>query len=145
MTKSVLAIAIITLTTLFASGAEAGFKVRLGFGGPVPFHNHYASKPYQPKIYRKKAHREVYRRPVRSQEATKVAKTPSLPKPKPVETAAFEMENSTIATAKPGEAHADATTDTKAQVQTAAVETPKELGCKKFFPAVGMTLSVPCE
>lgn len=30
-------------------------------------------------------------------------------------------------------------------VETASQQTPKSIDCKKFFPSVGMTLSVPCE
>jgi hypothetical protein len=51
-------------------------------------------------------------------------------------------ENSSISVASAKVAEAD---------PAPAVETPKEVadakptGCKKFFPAVGMTVSVPCE
>ena len=87
--------------------------------------------------------------------------------PSPVETAAVPAaaepgsatEHSTIATAGSRDALRDATTtaavaagaatNASAGVEEAKPETPAaagaNVGCKKFFPSVGMTLSVTCE
>ena len=57
-------------------------------------------------------------------------------KQKAIETAAVDTENSSIATV-------DGDVETEKTEQKVAVA--KELGCKQFFPSVGMTLTVPCE
>jgi len=49
-----------------------------------------------------------------------------------------ENENSTISTAA-----VDLSDAKQAPVEEAKVD--RNVGCKKFFPTVGMTLSVPCE
>jgi hypothetical protein len=64
-----------------------------------------------------------------------------------------ESENSTISTAsvepsKSVEPTSETKTEDKTEAKKAAGEEPKvsaNVGCKKFFPTVGMTLSVPCE
>jgi hypothetical protein len=66
------------------------------------------------------------------------------PAPSPVSTgstatASSQMENSSISLA-------DADGAAPKKIDTASQETTgKSLDCKKFFPSVGMTLSVPCE
>lgn len=50
-----------------------------------------------------------------------------------------QTENSTISTAR---AAADTPTDAKPVEHVAA---DKNVGCKKYFPSTGLTLSVPCE
>ena len=140
MNKSLLAIAatIFALGTMFASAAEAGkLRLGLGFGGPVPFHGHYSNN-HRRNEYRKPVRRKVQRRAVRKHYAAK-KKAPA-----PVETASYEMENSSIATAKTNVAKADEV-ETVETVETAAIDRSDKLGCKKFFPSVGMTLTVPCE
>jgi hypothetical protein len=55
------------------------------------------------------------------------------------DTASSQMENSSISLA-------DADGAAPKKIDTASQETTaKSLDCKKFFPSVGMTLSVPCE
>lgn len=69
----------------------------------------------------------------------KAAKLAQLEADKPAETvAAADTQNSSITTAKADVAAAPAKKEQKVAVA-------KELGCKKFFPSAGMTLSVPCE
>lgn len=55
-----------------------------------------------------------------------------------VDTAEIETEASSIATATGDVAAAPETSEQKVAVA-------KDLSCKQFFPAVGMTLTVPCE
>jgi hypothetical protein len=67
----------------------------------------------------------------------------SVPTVKKVDTAAVsssETENSTISTETRDTASVDVN---EAPVEEAKVD--RNVGCKKFFPTVGMTLSVPCE
>ncbi|MES0384729.1 MAG: hypothetical protein ABUJ98_09070 [Hyphomicrobium sp.] len=144
MTRTILAIAtaFLAVMTVFASAADAGFKVRLGFGGPLPaFTAHGPSKSYGQKRYSKK---RSYRAKRKARTAKKriVKRKPTA---KTVETAPIktdaENENSTISTAS---------LDKNETIETEAIakDEPKatrKVGCKKFFPTVGMTLTVPCE
>lgn len=145
MTKSAfaIAIAIFTFATMLASTAEAGFKVRLGFGGPLPFQGHQYSNDYQPKTYKKRTYRKVERRA-----APRKVETAKAQPAKEIETAPVaqaETENSSITTARAETTETAAVETTDETVETASVDAPKELGCKKFFASVGMVLSVPCE
>jgi hypothetical protein len=160
MNKTLLAIAtaMLAATTLFASAAEAGFKVRLGFGGPLPhFTAHGNSGAYHKPRHKR---RHVVRRKAKSKvHVTKQTSTPKTSDVAKVEDKAEEKaaqnaavnENSSISTAAlpKDEASAEETakpaTDTS---ETATIATPKadkKVDCKKFFPSVGMTLTVPCE
>jgi hypothetical protein len=144
MTRTILAIAtaFLAVMTVFASAADAGFKVRLGFGGPLPaFTAHGPSKSYGQKRYSKKRSyrakrkaRTAKKRIVKRKTTGKTAKTA------PIKTDA-ENENSTISTAS---------LDKNETIETEVIakDEPKatrKVGCKKFFPTVGMTLTVPCE
>jgi hypothetical protein len=144
MTRTILAIAtaFLAVMTVFASAADAGFKVRLGFGGPLPaFTAHGPSKSYGQKRYSKK---RSYRAKRKARTAKKrIAKrkaTAKKAKTAPIKTDA-ENENSTISTAS---------LDKNETIETEVIakDEPKatrKVGCKKFFPTVGMTLTVPCE
>jgi len=143
MNKSALAITalIAALPTMLTSSAEAhGFGMHCGFG--VPIFNSYSSDSgsYSHREYN---HSYEARRPVR--ETVHVAKKSSQPNVAKADAdespRAAESENSSIAVS--GGDVADAKT-TAAPVKTATVE-PANIGCKEFFPAVGMTLTVPCE
>jgi hypothetical protein len=149
MTKTILAIAtaFLALMTVFASAAEAGRKVRLGFGGPLPsFTAHGPSKSYGAKRYKTK---RIYRaakkrkaRPAKKRIAKRktVSKKVATTKTAPIETETVN-ENSTIATAS---LDSNDTNETEAK-PTDEPKAPRNVGCKKFFPTVGMTLTVPCE
>ena len=140
MNKSALAITalVVALPTMLASSAEAH-----GFGmhcGGVPIFNSYSSDSgsYSHRTY----HSYEARRPVR--ETVHVAKKSSqtsIAKADTDERAhVAESENSSIAVSSADVADAKTTA---APVKTAAVE-PANIGCKEFFPSVGMTLTVPC-
>jgi hypothetical protein len=93
--------------------------------------------------------RPAKKRIVRSEPESKKVKVAKAADPAPVKTDTpekAETENSTITTAT---LQPDGNADAK---ETAAPEKPaaenkanKNVGCKKFFPTVGMTLTVPCE
>lgn len=153
-------LAALIATTLFAATAEAGFKVRLGFGGPLPAFTAYGNSggsSYGSKHCDKPAYRAAARR--RQHENVRVSRK-AAPEPKvakveePVAAPAVEgaeLENSSISTAtksaavqtQTGEAKSAEATIPDTKKQVAAVK--EDVGCKKFFPSVGMTLSVPCE
>jgi hypothetical protein len=152
MTKSIIAIAtaVLAAATMLTSAAEAGFKVRLGFGGPAPYltdYNKQSAHEYKPA--KKRAYRAARRQekaPVKvskkSSGTVKVAeKTETAPVVEPAET-----ENSSISVAQ-----VEAKQETLAEPVTTAEATPSEplaarqIDCKKFFATVGMTLTVPCE
>ena len=147
MTRTILAIAtaFLAVMTVFASAADAGFKVRLGFGGPLPaFTAHGPSKSYGQKRYTKK---RSYRAKRKARTAKKrivkrktTAKTVETAKTAPIKTDA-ENENSTISTAS---------LDKNETIETEVIakDEPKatrKVGCKKFFPSIGRSLTVACE
>jgi hypothetical protein len=155
MNKLLLAIAtaILAATTLFASAAEAGgLKVRLGFGGPLPsFTAHGNSggyhKPRRKRHYvRRKAKSKVH---VTKKASTAKGSDVAKIEDKPDAQDAAVNENSSISTAAlpKGDEARDEPVDAAVDA-TATVDAPKagkKVDCKKFFPSVGMTLTVPCE
>jgi hypothetical protein len=172
MNKSLVALfaAFIAAATIFSSAAEAGLRIHFGFGGFSGHHGggiskrHYHRKRYIVRRVAKKQKVYVAKRKTTSE--PKVAKVEQAVA-KPVVVAALpviepdviaDSENSSITTASlepventasvgpetvaPVEVKADATkTTTSSKPERAA----SKLDCKKFFPSVGMTLSVPCE
>jgi hypothetical protein len=151
MTKSIVAIAaaILAATTMLTSTAEAGMRVHLGFGGVPPYLTNYNKEAaYETRRRAKKrAYRAAHRRQRARVRAAQKAKAKSVAKAETkVEKApakVAETENSSISVAK----NSKTTTDAK-PVKTAAIPSEPEarsIDCKKFFPAVGMTLTVPCE
>jgi hypothetical protein len=181
MRKSLVALfaALIAAATMFASTAEAGFKIRLGFGGPLPHFHAHGNGGYAKRLHHRKryvARRAAKQKAVVARKSkpspTKVAKQVS--KPEDVATAPAEevveeeaeviadSENSSITTAALEPApEAAAPVEVKAEAAAPAPAAPVEvkaeakaktepkrtskLDCKKFFPSVGMTLTVPCE
>lgn len=177
MNKSPIAIlaALVAAAIMFASSAEAGFGIRLGFGGPLPMFTAHGNGGghYQRRHYHRK--RYLARRIVKK-EKTYVAKRKSEPKvakitksaPKRETVAAApvvepeviaDSENSSITTASLEPEKAAVTPETNSATPIAAKSDDSEqqpqqakpakaaskLDCKKFFPSVGMTLTVPCE
>lgn len=176
MNKSPLAIAIavIIAATAFASSAQAGFKIRLGFGGPLPaftahgggYHSprHYHRKRYlarrvikkekvyvaKPKPAPKVAKQEKKEKVVAKQSTAKPAVIAKVPAVEPEVIA--DNENSSIAAASIEPiAATDAVTEVEQPTATVGsvvakpAKSASKLDCKKFFPSVGMTLTVPCE
>jgi hypothetical protein len=160
MTRSLPAIAasILAAATLFASTAEAGMKVRLGFGFPLGSFTAHGSSGGSSYSEPRRAKRYHY---VRRQENDDVAVTKKAaeaktvakadPEPK-VEKAddTSQTENSSISTAaiapveEPTVEGSTASEPAKSQ-PTEEKKSVKKDDCKKFFPSVGMTLTVPCE
>ncbi|CAN1722478.1 conserved exported protein of unknown function [Hyphomicrobium sp. 1Nfss2.1] len=167
--------AIICAVTAFASTAEAGFRVRLGFGGPLPAFTAHGNSYHGAREYHRK--RYVARHRVKKPKVH-VAKKKAAPEPKvakkqqrekvaakPVTKKVVAVATAPIATPADTENSSITTASLEASEPTAAIENtesidvqipePKpaikpskqasKLDCKKFFPSVGMTLTVPCE
>lgn len=159
MTKLLAAIAATFLAiTVIASGAEAGFNVRInaptgfsevhkaGCGGGGGYGRSYRRAAYQ-SVRRTKRRVEVASRKV----SKPVVVAKAEPKVEPVEAApeqtVAEVENSSISTdetvAVEKVAEVKVEKPVKKQIEQ-KVASAKDLGCKTFFASVGMTLSVPC-
>jgi hypothetical protein len=141
------AAAFFALTSLVGSSAEAGFNLRIpapagvvhqaGGCGGGSYGRIYRS--YRPRSYSSVSRRAKTN--VASKPAAKpvtVAKEQSETKVEAATTAA-KVENSSISATEGDVA------EVKAPVSDKKVTATNEVGCKKFFPSVGMTLSVPCE
>jgi hypothetical protein len=162
MNKSFIALAtaLIAATTAFASSAEAGFGIRIGFG-PIGFASHggYGASEH---TYRKREYRAVRRQErqekVRVSKSKKSAETTAVAEAAPAPAVETESENSSISVAAIEQAavpqvEAPAAAPTTVKTVEKTVEKPvttataqtTTVGCKKFFASVGLTLSVPCE
>ncbi len=121
---------LLALTSFYGSDAQAGCG-----GGYFRsyFHHHHHRHVYQ--SVRRHVRHKVEVAKARPAEPVTVAKVEETPE---TTSEAAVMENSSIATA-PGTV-AEATTPAPEKKVVAA----KDLGCKQFFPSVGMTLSVSC-
>ncbi len=147
---------ILAATAMLTSTAEAGMKVRLGFGFPLgsfTAHGNSGGSYHKP---RRAKHHYVRRKAKDDVEVSKrAAATKSVAKAEPeaeVETIkdTAMSENSSISTAaiEPvAETAADDNVEATLEPVSPDSETKSatKLGCKKFFPSVGMTLTVPCE
>ena len=150
------------------SQAEAGFRIGIGFGLPIgvgAFHN-YGSYEAPRRIYRERVQE---RAPVRAHKVQKeeVAKDDDAKsvahENSSIAVAAADVaitENSSITVVSVDDAkkvelvkitETQKTADA-AKVEPVKAETKKsepavaqKLDCKKFFPSVGLTLTVPCE
>ena len=148
MNAKLLAIAsALAATAALASAAEAGGGVRLGFGGPLG--TFVAPPSHGPAYggggsgYRKSMKRKT---PV-AHAAPKEAETTTEQKEAPVTGSSALIQGSIPAETPPGEAEKPAP-EVKAEApsepaKTAATEGPE--ACKRFVPAVGVTVSVDCE
>jgi hypothetical protein len=162
------AVAVFAMSGMLARPAEAGMKGRLAVGLAigaigVMAHEHRKAerRKWKKKRYeaRRRATKKVYTAKKKSTPKVKeVAKAEPAPLPKQkVVDAAVENENSSISTAALAPVEETASiNETEAETVNVVAEVPetepvavqetaKKLDCKKFFPTVGMTLSVPCE
>lgn len=139
MTRTFLAIAtaVLAATTLCAPAAQACISCNY-----VPEVVHSPLKKiYGARSFGRKrvvlANKERGARPAQKRvaKADTVTKTVETAKTRPVETQP-ESESRTISTASLLDAEPTPAKET---------EVASDVGCKKFFPAVGMTLTVPCE
>jgi len=171
MNKLLIAIAatFLAVTTFFATAAEAGFNVPIG-GAPSEFstlHKAGCGGAHRRRSRRNRAYlarRLAKRRAIaaRKARAAAIARAKAKAKAKALAAAKAKAKAKALAEAKAAAAKeaevAEATdiedssiasTDEVAEAETdeakevAAVT--EELGCRKFVPEVGMTVTVPCE
>jgi hypothetical protein len=158
MTRSIIALAtaVLAATTLLSPAAEAGFKVHFGFGGgPAPYltdYNKESAHGYKPARKRYQAARRHEAAPVRA--AKKPSKTESVAevedkveeKTESTPAKIAETENSSISVAQAEVAQEPSSEPVETVAATDQPNTvARSIDCKKFFPTVGLTLSVPCE
>jgi hypothetical protein len=148
MTRTILAgaAALLAAATLFASAAEA--CISCSYVPPVVHTPVYGAKPYhKPRVRTAvRKQRAAKRRIVESAPRVETVKTAKIAEPAPeiapAGTAAVN-ENSSIAVAKTEAAQIE--TGKPAKSEPAKRTASAKVDCKKFFPSVGMTLTVPCE
>ncbi len=156
MNKSLIALVAAAALAATVGQAEAGFRIGIGFGpiGLGAFSHNHGSYHAPRRVYRTERVQE--RAPVR---ARKVKPTVDVAKEdKPAEKTVAQNENSSITVAAVSLANTEnssitvASTEAKTVEPVKTVETKKSepavaqrLDCKKFFPSVGLTLTVPCE
>jgi hypothetical protein len=144
---TVMAATFLALTALLGSGAEAAFNLRIkspestvtkaGCGGGGGY-----ARAYRPRYAQsRRAKRSVDVAERKESKPQSVAKAEPVAQPEVAEEAA-QSENSSIAESTSPVQKVSEAKPAKPEQKIAAV---KEPGCKKFFPSVGMTLSVPCE
>jgi hypothetical protein len=166
------AAAFLAVTTLFGSGAQAGFNVRLsapagfstvekaGCGGG---YSSYRKRSYSSiKRAKRKAYLAAKRKAAAKRIAAKKAAARRIAAKKAADAKAARLaqkeeakaeaqvalattadaENSSIASGGKVAKTESAKSEPKAEKKVAAAQEP---GCKQFFPSVGMTLSVPCQ
>jgi hypothetical protein len=148
--------------TAIASGAEAGFNVRIkapadfsevhkaGCGGGGGASRVYRRARYQ-SVRRSKPRAEVASRTVSKPAVVAKAETEAPVAAEPIEETAdvAQIENSSITTEEKVAEVKKPKTEKKVAEKPAKkaeqkVATAGDLGCKTFFASVGMTLSVPC-
>ena len=162
--------AFIAVATMYSSAAEAGLRIGFHFGGGHSFaHGNgggYSKHHHRKRYIARRVAKKTYVAKKSTPSAPKVAKVDKkVSKPEVVATAPVteemeviaDNENSSIAgAAEPIKTSAIAEPETeipvavKADAKSANGEakpdkTAGKLDCKKFFPSVGMTLSVRCE
>jgi hypothetical protein len=151
MNRTIIAIAtaLIAAPALFASGAQACISCEYTpevVNTPVYSHGGYsagakrayrAAKVHQPRAPKKQV---VVRAPAPKKiEAAEVA-----PESEAAEIPAV-AQNSSIALAKADVAQNDDAAEKTTPTAERAPAAKANVDCKKFFPSVGMTLTVPCE
>jgi hypothetical protein len=173
LNKTLIALATATLAIAApVSQAEAGhgFHIGFGFGGPAIFNSYGNGGGYAPHCNRHVYHVERVQERTPVHAARKVQPTADVAKVEDNKTVA-QNENSSIAVAAAKVASVENSsitvastepvkiTETKKTAEAAKaiepVKTPEtkksepavaqKIDCKKFFPSVGLTLTVPCE
>jgi hypothetical protein len=148
--------------TVLASAQGPSYESR-GYGGPLYVGPNFQSGgQHAPPVYGPKSSNDYKKK--RATQTSKERKAPAAKetdtaKSAPVESSE-QTENSSISLVPGGEtsvekenssiSHASLEGDKPAETGTDgekadASKTSQSVGCKKYFPSAGMTLSVPCE
>jgi len=146
MNKLLIAVAaaFFAVTALFGTGAEAGFNARLNVPAGFSTLEKAGCGGGYFRSYRRHSYRSVRRRVKRKVHVASkpAASSVSVAKAEPEAKAKSEVtenENSSISTLD-GKVAKTEPAKTEEKVAVA-----KDVGCKQFFPSVGMTLTVPCQ
>ncbi|MCB1521303.1 MAG: hypothetical protein KDJ37_12110 [Hyphomicrobiaceae bacterium] len=148
MNKIILTIAAaLTIATVsFTTSAQAGGCG--GYGRSYSSYSSYSSQSYERSSYnRRKAslraakaserRREIAQRRAEKREQVAAASTVNVSKPQKIAVA--------LPTQKPETTKiAEAATATVNKAVTRVAEVAREIGCKRFIPSAGLTISVPC-
>jgi hypothetical protein len=148
MTRTILAstAALVAAATLFASAAQA--CISCSYVPPVVHTPVYGAKHCaKPRVYTAaRKPRAAKARIVESETKVKKVRSAKIAEPAaetaPASTAAVN-ENSSIAVANTEAAQVKI--EEPAKSEPVKREAKAKVDCKKFFPSVGMTLTVPCE
>ena len=169
MNKTLIAVATATLAiAATVSQAEAGFRIGIGFGAlgvlsALSHHSDSYAPRYNHRVYR--AERVEERAPVRARKVQPVETSVAQNENSSIAVVApkvASVEKSSITVASTDETtkvEPVKITETKKTAEAAkAIEPVKtteieksesavaqKIDCKKFFPSVGLTLTVPCE
>jgi phage repressor protein C with HTH and peptisase S24 domain len=158
MTRTLLALAVSAFAamTVFASTAQACISCE--YVPPVvntPVHSFHGKTYKKKRHYRAtKSHKRKSLEAHKARKAKKhIAKSKPAAAPKKVEKAETTKkvpvnlkaanENSSISTAAVNDT--GSIEEAKSEPRTEEAKADAGVGCKKFFPSVGMTLSVPCQ
>jgi hypothetical protein len=160
---TVLAAAFFAVTVLFGSGAEAGFNMHTNAPAALSVVQNTGCHGGGFRVYQRRYHvvhrsvrPKVHVARVRRAEPVTVAKVeePKVEDQKVEDTVAPAVDADAAAvdatkTDDTAAATTDDTTqktaDTNAEVKTEKKVATKAIDCKAFFPAVGITVSVPCQ
>jgi len=150
--KLALAIAttVLTVMTIFSPAAEAGMKTKLGFGGPLPHFTAYSNAPsYNAKkqrgrhVRKSRATKKTVAKPAYKAKKSTVSKAAN--EPKAVKSVATTEQSSISSETGDAATKPEVAQNVVGATRSNEPETSREVGCKKFFPSVAMTLTVPCE
>jgi hypothetical protein len=150
MTRILTAIAVTAFSiATFATSAQAGFKGRFAVGfaiGALGAMAHEAHRYEEHRHWRARKHVRRHSEKVYVKRA--VRKTPEVAEAKSEPQPQQEPATPPLPVSK-----AEALRETDGAITTAAIKTDSDetpvsatgTDCRKFFPSVGLTLSVPCE
>ena len=152
-------LAISTSVTTAQAGMRVGIGIGVGalaLGAIAKAHRHHEAEEYRAHRKARTVYREREKRPTRSakKSTSKPPQQTAEVEAEPVSSEASSIASSaadappaiiTGSTGKPVAAKAETASLISADTTQDDDEAGHGMDCKKFFPSVGMTLSVPCE
>lgn len=144
MTRTILAIAttLIASATLLASGAQACISCEYT---PEVARAHSTSQPK--RLQKQRVYVAQPQKRVPAPQKTRIAKADPAPAAKtaPAKVATAEAPAEEAKSQRETPISTAMLLETGRSTATETPETVTDVGCKKFFPAVGKTMTVPCE
>ncbi len=165
-----IAVALLAAMTVCAAAQGPSYESR-GYGGPLYVGPNFQSGGQNsPPVYGQGSSSKKHYRKKRVERATKERKTPAVkatdtdtakssPEQSDVQNENSGISQATADTPKTGEKRTSENTETveneNSSISGASLasgttakdepKAPQKVGCKKYFPTAGMTLSVPCD